>query len=282
MGKTREEVERLTAARKYDKLIAEANAAGAGADVIGGLQTAKLDNDGRLQEQLRLAKEAKEAFGNDWLAGISDGMRNYSDSFKSMRENMSDAVTGSLGKMSDSLADFVATGKADFRGLAVSILQDLSKMLIKMALFNAMKAALSAWGGGGFKDGGMVQQFSNGGAVWGAGTATSDSIPAMLSNGEFVINAASTRRHRALLEAINKNRYASGGVVGVAPQVAALGSGTGGMTVNITINRDGSSDSSVDGDVEMAKKLGAALPAMIERWFVDNVVRVGGSYHGSR
>ena len=282
LGKTREEVERLTAARKYDKLIAEANAAGAGADVVGGLQTAKLDNDGRLQEQLRLAKETKEAFGNDWLAGISDGMRNYSDSFKSMRENMSDAVSGSLGKMSDSLADFVATGKADFRGLAVSFLQDLSKMLIKMALFNAMKAAMSAWGGGGFKDGGMVQQFSNGGAVWGAGTATSDSIPAMLSNGEFVINAASTRRHRALLEAINKNRYASGGVVGVAPQVAALGGGTGGMTVNITINRDGSSDSSVDGDVEMAKQLGAALPALIENWYVNNVARVGGRYHGSR
>lgn len=282
LGKTRVEVERLTAARKYDKLIAEANAAGAGADVIGGLQTAKLDNDGRLQEQLRLAKETKEAFGNDWLAGISDGMRNYADSFQSMREGMADVVSGSLGKMSDSLADFVATGKADFRGLAVSILQDLSKMLIKMALFNAMKAAMSAWGGGGFKDGGMVQQFSNGGAVWGAGTATSDSIPAMLSNGEFVINAASTRRHRALLEAINKNRYASGGVVGVAPQVAALGGGTGGMTVNITINRDGSSDSSVDGDVEMAKQLGAALPAMIEHWYVNNVVRVGGSYHGSR
>ena len=282
LGKTREEVERLTAARKYDKLIAEASASGASADVIKSLQTAKLDNDGRLQEQLRLAKETKEAFGNDWLAGISDGMRNYADSFQSMREGMADVVSGSLGKMSDALADFVATGKADFRGLAVSILQDLSRMLIKMALFNAMKAAMSAWGGGGFKDGGMVQQFSNGGAVWGAGTATSDSIPAMLSNGEFVINAASTRRHRALLEAINKNRYASGGVVGVAPQVAALGGGTGGMTVNITINRDGSSDSSVDGDVEMAKQLGAALPAMIEHWYVNNVARVGGRYHGSR
>lgn len=282
LGKSREEVERLTAARKYDKLIAEAIASGASADVIKRLQTAKLDNDGRLQERLRLEKETKDAFDNNWLAGISDGMRNYSDSFKSMRESMSDAVSGSLGKMSDALADFVATGKADFRSLAVSILQDLSKMLIKMALFNAMKAAMSAWGGGGFKDGGMVQQFSNGGAVWGAGTATSDSIPALLSNGEFVINAASTRRHRALLEAINKNRYASGGVVGVAPQVAALGGGTGGMTVNITINRDGSSDSSVDGDVEMAKQLGAALPAMIENWYVNNVARVGGRYHSSR
>lgn len=282
LGKTREEVERLTAARKYDKLIAEASASGASADVIKSLQTAKLDNDGRLQEQLRLVKETKDAFGDDWLAGISDGMRNYADSFQSMREGMADVVSGSLGKMSDSLADFVATGKADFRGLAVSILQDLSKMLIKMALFNAMKAAMSAWGGG-YADGGVVQQFSSGGAVWGAGTATSDSIPALLSNGEFVINAASTRRHRALLEAINQNRYASGGAVGVAPQVAALGGGgVGNMTVNITINRDGSSESSVESDEEMGRQLAEALPAMIESWYVKNVVRSGGIYNQGR
>ena len=282
LGKTREEVERLTAARKYDKLIAEANAAGAGADVIGGLQTAKLDNDGRLQEQLRLAKETKEAFGNDWLAGISDGMRNYSDSFKSMRESMSDAVTGSLGKMSDSLADFVATGKADFRGLAASILQDLSRMLIKMALFNAMKAAMGAWGGGAFRDGGMVQQFSNGGAVWGAGTSTSDSIPALLSNGEFVVNAAATRRHRALLEAVNQNRYASGGAVGklpVIPAVPAFGVAAGGMTVNITINRDGTANADTSEDTHVARRLAEAIPAMVERWYADNVHRVGGRYY---
>ena len=282
LGKTREEVERLTAARKYDKLIAEASSSGASADVIKSLQTAKLNNDGRLQEQLRLVKETKDAFGDDWLAGISDGMRNYADSFQSMREGMADVVSGSLGKMSDALADFVATGKADFRSLAVSILQDLSKMLIKMAIFNAMKAAMSAWGGG-YADGGVVQQFSNGGAVWGAGTATSDSIPALLSNGEFVINAASTRRHRALLEAINQNRYASGGAVGVAPQVAALGGGgVGNMTVNITINRDGSSESSVESDEEMGRQLAEALPAMIESWYVKNVVRPGGTYNQGR
>lgn len=282
LGKTREEVERLTAARKYDKLIAEASASGASADVIKSLQTAKLDNDGRLQEQLRLVKETKDAFGDDWLAGISDGMRNYADSFQSMREGMADVVSGSLGKMSDALADFVATGKADFRSLTVSILQDLSKMLIKMAIFNAMKAAMSAWGGG-YADGGVVQQFSNGGAVWGAGTATSDSIPALLSNGEFVINAASTRRHRALLEAINQNRYASGGAVGVAPQVAALGGGgVGNMTVNITINRDGSSESSAESDAEMGRQLAEALPVMIENWYVKNVVRPGGAYNQGR
>ena len=282
LGKSREEVERLTAARKYDKLIAEAIASGASADVIKRLQTAKLDNDGRLQERLRLEKETKDAFDNDWLAGISNGMRNYANSFQSMRESMSDAVSGSLGKMSDALADFVATGKADFRGLAASILQDLSRMLIKMALFNAMKAAMGAWGGGGFRDGGMVQQFSNGGAVWGAGTSTSDSIPALLSNGEFVVNAAATRRHRALLEAVNQNRYASGGAVGklpVMPAVPAFGAAAGGMTVNITINRDGTANADTSEDTHVAKRLAEAIPAMIERWYADNVHRVGGRYY---
>lgn len=282
LGKSREEVERLTAARKYDKLIAEAIASGASADVIKRLQTAKLDNDGRLQERLRLEKETKDAFDNNWLAGISDGMRNYANSFQSMRESMSDAVSGSLGKMSDALADFVATGKADFRGLAASILQDLSRMLIKMALFNAMKAAMGAWGGGGFRDGGMVQQFSNGGAVWGAGTSTSDSIPALLSNGEFVVNAAATRRHRALLEAVNQNRYASGGAVGklpAMPAVPAFGAPAGSMTVNITINKDGTTSADTSADTSEARRLAEAIPAMVERWYADNVHRVGGRYY---
>lgn len=62
---------------------------------------------------------------------------------------------------------------------------------------------------------------ANGGAVFGAGNGTSDSIPAMLSNGEFVINAKSTKKHRALLESLNKNKFAAGGGVGPAGRYAA-------------------------------------------------------------
>ncbi|NUS74946.1 MAG: hypothetical protein HOV70_01935 [Streptomyces sp.] len=61
-----------------------------------------------------------------------------------------------------------------------------------------------------------------GGAVAGPGTGTSDSIPMWLSNGEFVVNAKATRRHRALLEAINSNRVGSGvGMSGAGSAVAA-------------------------------------------------------------
>jgi len=46
---------------------------------------------------------------------------------------------------------------------------------------------------------------ASGGYVYGQGTSTSDSIPALLSNGEFVVNAASTSSFGPLLETINKN-----------------------------------------------------------------------------
>jgi hypothetical protein len=51
-----------------------------------------------------------------------------------------------------------------------------------------------------------VMGMATGGLVTGPGTSTSDSIPTMLSNGEFVINAAATRQNRALLESINSGR----------------------------------------------------------------------------
>ncbi|WP_332774177.1 tape measure protein [Pseudomonas sp. ESBL1] len=51
--------------------------------------------------------------------------------------------------------------------------------------------------------------FADGGYVSGAGTSRSDSIPARLSNGEFVVNAAATKNNRALLEAINSGERVS-------------------------------------------------------------------------
>ena len=278
IGKTREEIEKLTLARLWDRQIAKAREEGAPLESIDLLERGKAEGMSNLSQM----QKARADSDNDWRGGIESGLKSYIDSFGTMRQAMENATVQTFDKMGDALADFVATGKLDFRSLTVSILQDLSKMLIKMALFNAMKAAMGAWGGGGFRDGGMVQQFSNGGAVWGAGTSTSDSIPALLSNGEFVVNAAATRRHRALLEAVNQNRYASGGAVGklpVMPAVPAFGAAAGGMTVNITINRDGTANADTSEDTHVAKRLAEALPVMIERWFVDNVQRVGGRYY---
>lgn len=59
------------------------------------------------------------------------------------------------------------------------------------------------------------QKFASGGIIYGPGTSTSDSIPAMLSNGEYVVRAAAVRKiGLPTLNAINAGRgFADGGVV---------------------------------------------------------------------
>lgn len=57
----------------------------------------------------------------------------------------------------------------------------------------------------------LIKGFSTGGYVSGSGTGTSDSIPARLSDGEFVVNAKATKTNRALLEAINSGERVSTG-----------------------------------------------------------------------
>ncbi|PLU99933.1 phage tail protein [Pseudomonas plecoglossicida] len=78
---------------------------------------------------------------------------------------------------------------------------------------------------------------ATGGYVRGPGTGTSDSIPANLSNGEFVVNAAATKRNRALLEAINSNERVS--VVGSSVAMVSTQGGdsrSGGLQQNINVH----------------------------------------------
>lgn len=55
---------------------------------------------------------------------------------------------------------------------------------------------------------------ADGGLIRGPGGPREDKIPALLSNGEFVVNAAATARNLSALHAINAQRFANGGVVG--------------------------------------------------------------------
>jgi hypothetical protein len=67
--------------------------------------------------------------------------------------------------------------------------------------------------GGLVTHGGILPRFAGGGEVHGPGGPRSDIVPALLSNGEFVVNAAATSKHLALLKALNQNKFASGGFV---------------------------------------------------------------------
>jgi len=95
------------------------------------------------------------------------------------------------------------------------------------SLFSGLGSMLGGIGGGI----GKIFGFAEGGAISGPGTGTSDSILMWGSNGEFMVNAAATAKHRPLLEAINSGRdvtigrFAGGGYVGVMPMMGGAANG---------------------------------------------------------
>jgi len=86
-----------------------------------------------------------------------------------------------------------------------------------------------------------------GGVMRGPGTPTSDSIPAMLSNGEYVIKASSVNKYGSgFMDAINAGSFAAGGMVKnyKSPIIAAYMSGGGFAAHTMMGYKDGGAVSS--------------------------------------
>jgi hypothetical protein len=125
------------------------------------------------------------------------------------------------------------------------VLKNIARSLIQAAL----QAALFGSGPFGSLFGGksIIGQIfpalggkAEGGMVYGPGSGTSDSIPTMLSNGEYVVNAKATARNRHLLEAINAGGrvggFAAGGMVGGdSRRATARGTGGGPSTLVVDV-----------------------------------------------
>jgi predicted CopG family antitoxin len=115
----------------------------------------------------------------------------------------------------------------------------------------------------GYAKGGIV--YASNGALIGAQQGT-DTIPAMLTPGEFVINRQSAQRHMPVLNAINSGHYAHGGVVqylsgGGAVQPAYLANA--GMVNNIA---NSSSQSGVLNSASAAKPVVMEKPAWVDEF----------------
>lgn len=146
---------------------------------------------------------------------------------------------------SGAITDWI-TGAQSFGDAMKNILQQLIAKLIQAAIYATIVAACTG-GGGGFAarwKAAFGKGLASGGSVDGPGTGTSDSIPAMLSNGEYVLNAQAVDRLGVpFLNGLNTGRlrgFASGGLVGsggVAGYKAERGSNGGQVqSVNLSMN----------------------------------------------
>jgi hypothetical protein len=85
--------------------------------------------------------------------------------------------------------------------------------------------------------GGWIARMAGGGKLPGFGGG--DRVLAMLERGEFVVNKNAAKAFPALLDSINKNRYANGGTVGMLPSPAmARAGGTIMPRFNISVRGD--------------------------------------------
>lgn len=145
---------------------------------------------------------------------------------------------------SGAITDWI-TGAQSFGDAMKSILKQLIAQLIQAAIYATIVAACTG-GGGGFAarwSSAFGKGFASGGSVAGPGTGTSDSIPAMLSNGEYVLNAQAVDRLGVpFLNGLNTGRlrgFASGGLVGSGGaynRPASVASSSSSTSNSITLN----------------------------------------------
>ena len=108
-----------------------------------------------------------------------------------------------IGNNLGSAIDSVITGAKSigeaFRDMAIGIVQDLAKVIVKMLIIQALSAVFPGAGiaapsffGIGANKGGLIPGFSRGGKVGGSGPDR-DSVHAMLTPGEFVIRRSAVQ-----------------------------------------------------------------------------------------
>lgn len=167
---------------------------------------AKANKAGSYEEKVRLMNEALQKYDEEQQK--INTISKIQQTSNQLAKDFSGAIT-----------DWI-TGAKSFGDAMKSVLQQLISQLIQAALYATIVAACTG-GGGGFAarwSSAFGKGFATGGSVAGPGTGTSDSIPAMLSNGEYVLNAhAVDRLGVPFLNGLNTGRlrgFASGGLVG--------------------------------------------------------------------
>ncbi|QIF93745.1 phage tail tape measure protein [Proteus vulgaris] len=240
IGKSRAEQEKLNALRQIDVLYQQASVD------LGEKELANLQRNVELtKQQIEEELRKREAMKGDPMAGLKQGLSDFSESAMDVMENVRNVTTNALNNMSDALADFALMGKGSFKDFANAVISDITRMVMKMLVFKAIEAGGQAMG---FDMGWMSKGHAYGGYTGHGGKFEPKGI---VHGGEFVFTKEATAKlgvgnlYRLMHAA---QGYASGGFVGavagripVTPQPTLARAGGVQMTVvnHITVTGNG-------------------------------------------
>ena len=242
--------------------------------ITGQSYATELANEEALNTQRQAWHEQMMLNATDWSTYMQTILTDLATNMQTdLAEGLADCIVkgkdlaATLGNMANSLLSTLIKGVMEKWISQWGILNALSSSNAKAQIANANAAAAAervksgvlaanataafiaanpwmAWGASGIVAAqmtaakGVAMAFASGGPVRGAGTGTSDSIPTMLSNGEYVINAdAAAQIGLPTLNAINSGnlpRYADGGEVGGAGVSIGGGASSPSVTLNVS------------------------------------------------
>jgi lambda family phage tail tape measure protein len=219
-------------------------------DILAQTNPALAEHVDLLRQRAAALDEAtKKQFGKQFSQSFEDGIKSMGD----LAGNLGSSFASAFEGMANQLTEFVTTGKANFRDFAASVLKDISRMIIRYAIFNAVRGILNAFNpaaaaaplvqaanGRVFAQNG-IQPFARGGIV---------DRPTL-----FPFAKGTGLMGEAGPEAIIPLKRGRDGKLGVA--------GGGGGTTNVVVNVD-ASGSKVEGDQSQAKALGNVISAAVQ------------------
>ncbi|OCG58185.1 phage tail length tape measure family protein [Gilliamella sp. GillExp13] len=189
----------------------------------------------QLQLEIAQLNRTTDALTNAFRNGLQNGIQNALQGLADGTNTLSDAITNLGLSVVNAMAKIASQGLAEmmmsgleqanhlisslFSASNASITIDVAQSSIAAT---EMGTAITSTSAGSSAMSGLARastavMASTGGYITGAGTSTSDSIPARLSNGEYVINTTSVKKYGLdYLHAINTgrlHRYATGGLV---------------------------------------------------------------------
>lgn len=211
----------------------------------------ELDNERRAREKLAEANQAAAQGDTERAKQLADSVKDIAESLERSgigEELFQEAAAIGQDAMKAQLAEAertqeqiqdILTGQDQKIQVKAEIEQALQEFMViedrlrKLNQLAKLNVTASGVGGGG----GRPLGFATGGRVPGAGSQ--DTVPAMLTPGEFVINKKASGVFGPLLERMNSGQplraFANGGWVNPGKPMDSVGGGAGMMTINLNL-----------------------------------------------
>lgn len=196
----------------------------------------------QMETKLKLYYQAQDEAQGNWLAGAKNAWELFAEDANNAYGNVQQIASEALNGLTNQLANFIATGKANFKDFSTAIIKMIIQMITKMVVFNALSGLM---GGQTWTMGSLLKNiggFAGGGYTGDGGKYEPAGI---VHKGEFVMTKEATQRIGVGNLYRMMRGYANGGVVGSS---GYTGGGTvtggapqfniGGIDVSITNGND--------------------------------------------